>query len=105
MNRIIWVLMISTILFSCLQQEEEGNILAQVNQEKLTEIDLKSNFSDLAWKQLSQEEKKDLVQDWIELTLLAQEADQQLISVTPEIQNKIRLAEKNIKSNGHVAFK
>ncbi len=87
MKRIFWVLLFSIILFSCLQQEEEVDILAQVNQEKLTEIDLKSNFTELEWKQLTQEDKKDLVQDWIELTLLAQEADNLLISETPEKEN------------------
>ncbi|OPX26491.1 MAG: hypothetical protein B1H06_05580 [Candidatus Cloacimonas sp. 4484_143] len=105
MKRIFWVLLISIVLFSCIQEEENVNILAQVNQEKLTEIDLRSNFTELEWKQLTLEDKKDLVQDWIELTLLAQEADNLLISETPEIKNKISFAEKNIKSNALIAQK
>jgi len=105
MKRIFWILLISIVLFSCIQEEEDVNILAQVNQEKLTEIDLRSNFTELKWKQLTPEDKKDLVQDWIELTLLAQEADKLLISDTPKIRNKILFAEKNIKSNALIAQK
>lgn len=103
--KIIWILLVSSLLFSCLQQEDDATILAQVNQEKLTEADLRSNFSVMQWEQLSMEDKKAFVQNWIELTLLAQEADELLISATPEMRNKIKIAEKNIKSNALIAQK
>ena len=103
-KKIFWILLISAVLFSC-QKQEEVNILAQVNQEKLTENDLRSNFTAIGWKKLSQEDKKEMVQDWIELTLLSQETDKLFISDTPEIMNKIKIAEKNIKSNALIAQK
>lgn len=101
------LLLFSVILFlfiSCIQQDEE-DIIAQVNNEKLTSEKLKSNFSKEEWKNMSNEEKRGFVQDWIQLTLLAQEADRQNISNIPEIESKIETAEKTIKSNALIAQK
>ncbi|MCK4694893.1 MAG: peptidylprolyl isomerase, partial [Candidatus Cloacimonetes bacterium] len=104
MRNLFVFLVILFLFISCIQQDDEDN-LAQVNNEKLTSEKLKSNFSKEEWKDMSNEEKREFVQDWIQLTLLAQEADRQKISSIPEIESKIETAEKTIKSNALIAQK
>jgi len=99
-----WILLIPILLFSCIQQEDEG-IIAQVNDDKLSNEELRANFSDDEWENLTNEEKHEFVQDWIQLTLLSQEADKLGISVLPRIKARIKTAEKSVKSNTLLAQK
>ena len=103
MNK-FWVFLIPILLFSCIQQEDEG-IIAQVNDDKLSVEELKANFSDNEWGNLTNEEKHEFVQDWIRLTLLSQEADKLGLSELPQIKSKIETAEKSVKSNTLLAQK
>jgi parvulin-like peptidyl-prolyl isomerase len=50
-------------------------------------------------------EKKKYINDWIQLTLFAQEADRLKLSKTPEVKAKLDNAVKNIKSNALLAYK
>ena len=93
--------MILVILFSCPKKEE--TVVARVNNEKLTLEELRSNFSEETWKNLSIKEKQDFVQDWIDLTLFAEEADKLKISEKPEIKVRINNAEKKVKSNALIS--
>lgn len=100
----ILVIIFAVILISCIQTEEEITI-AQVNNVKLTEENLKANFSDKEWKEFTIDMKKEIIQDWIQLTLLAQEADVLKISQSPKIKEKIKSAELNIKANALISSK
>ena len=103
MKRLL-ILILVVILFSCVQTEEE-NIVAQVNDIKLTMDDFKDNFSNNEWEILTIEEKKQFIQDWVQLTLLAQEADALEISQSPKIKERIKSARINIKANALIASK
>jgi len=103
MNKLL-IFIFVLFLFSCVQTEEE-DIVAQVNDVKLTMDEFKANFSDNEWKILTIEKKKEFIQDWIQLTLLAQEADVLEISQSPKIKERIKSAEINIKSNALIATK
>ena len=103
MNKLL-IFIFVLFLFSCVQTEEE-DIVAQVNDVKLTMDEFKANFSDNEWKILTIEKKKEFIQDWIQLTLLAQEADVLEISQSPKIKERIKSAEINIKSNALIAAK
>ena len=103
MKRLL-ILILAIALFSCIQTEEE-DIAAQVNETKLTMDEFKANFSGAEWDILTVEEKKEFIQDWVQLTLLSQEADRLEISQSPKIQEKIKSAEINIKSNALIAAK
>ena len=103
MNRFLILIFVIT-LFSCVQTEEE-DIIAQVNEIKLTMDEFKANFSDDEWGILTIEEKKEFIQDWVQLTLLAQEADLLEISLSPKIEEKIKSAKINIKANALIATK
>ena len=103
MNKLL-IFIFVIFLFSCVQTEEE-NIIAQVDDIKLTMDEFKANFSDDEWSILSDEEKKEFIQDWVQLTLLAQEADALEISKTSKIEEKIKAANINIKANALIATK
>lgn len=104
MLKAVLISVIFLLLISCFQKEPK-KVLAQVNKEELSEEDLKANFSADDWERLSQEAKKEMVLDWIELTLLAQEADGLMISEQRAIVNRIETAQKNIKANALIAQK
>ena len=105
MKRALFIFIISLLMFSCQQSNEENYAIARVNQEKLFIEDLKANFTEKQWEELSKKNKEELIQDWIKLTILSQEADNIGISSTPQIKNKILMAGKNIKSNALIAQK
>ena len=99
---LIFILMIT--LFSCVQTEEE-DIVAQVDDIKLTMDEFRANFSDDDWEMITIEKKKEFIQDWVQLTLLSQEADLLEISQSPKIEERIKSANINIKSNALIAIK
>ena len=103
MKRLL-ILILVVMLFSCVQTEDE-NIVAQVNEVKLTMDNFKANFSDNEWDILTIEEKKQFLQDWVQLTLLAQEADALEISQSIKIKERIKSARINIKANALIASK
>jgi len=98
------VILVLLLLFACVQTEEE-KIVAQVNDAKLTEEEFKANFTDKEWNDLTVENKKALIQDWIQLTLLAQEAEVLKISESLRIKEKIKSAKLNILANALIAQK
>ncbi|MDO9577528.1 MAG: peptidyl-prolyl cis-trans isomerase [Candidatus Cloacimonadales bacterium] len=105
MKRALFIFIVSMLVFSCRQSNEENYVVARVNHEKLFIEDMKANFTENQWEELSKKAKEQFVQDWIKLAILAQEADNLGISYTPQIKNKIITAEKNIKANALIAQK
>lgn len=103
MKKIIVIFFVVTLL-SCVQTEEE-KIVAQVNNVTLTFNEFKANFSNNDWENLTIEEKKEFISDWVQLTLLAQEADALEISQSLILKEKIKSAEINIKANALIASK
>jgi len=89
------------ILVSCNLKQEE-NYIARVNDQMLTLEEFRANFSDQQWEKLSKNEKIAHLEDWIKLSLLAQEADKLELSATAQVQAKIRNAETNIKANATI---
>ena len=54
---------------------------------------------------MSISEKQTFIQDWVQITLFAQEADELEISYTAEIRSRIENVSKKIKSNALVFTK
>lgn len=90
------------ILFGC-NPDEVVDIVAQVNEDTLSLDELKSPFSVEEWALKSTKEKKELAQDWINLTVLAQAADQRQISETSQLKFRIENSSKTIKANALIA--
>ncbi len=97
-------LLLLIILFSC-NKETNETIVAKVNNDKLTLSEFKARFSQSYWNRMKDSEKKKYINDWIQLTLFAQEADRLKLSKTPEVKAKLDNAVKNIKSNALLAYK
>ncbi len=95
MKYLILVLLI--FLTACNEQKE--NIMVEVNGEVLTEKEMNIFLPN------AESGKQEFIQDWIRLTLLAQESDKLGITETPEIKEKIEIAGKNVKANALISQK
>jgi parvulin-like peptidyl-prolyl isomerase len=102
MKKWFGLVLISMLLWGCGKQPE-GEIVAQVNDEVLSLEQLKSPFSEQEWQLKSSSEKKELVENWIDLTAMALVADEQEITQTTEIDFRLENAAKTIKSNALLA--
>ncbi|MCF7815219.1 MAG: hypothetical protein K9N40_12145, partial [Candidatus Cloacimonetes bacterium] len=74
MFRTVSFILLLIMLFSCQKTDDENYAVAQVNDEVLLIEDLKANFSQQQWNDMTKIQKEEIVQDWIRLTMLAQEA-------------------------------
>lgn len=88
---------------ACSLFEPKGEVIAQVDKEVLTLEEIKANFTEAEWAGLSAERKREFIQQWINLTLLAQEAENQGLVADKAVKNQIRYAEKKIMGNALIA--
>lgn len=100
-------MLILALLFfmSCKMGKQSGTPLAQVNEDILSLEGFKSTFSEEEWNKLSSEHKKKYVEDWVNVTLLAQEADQTGLGKETATRQRIEYATKKIKANALIAQK
>ncbi len=90
-------------LMACSLFEKGGVVIAQVDKEKLTMEEFKANFSDAEWKALTSEQKKEYVQQWVNLILLAKEAEKQGLGKNKQVKNKIKYAEQKLLGNALIS--
>ena len=102
-----YILIFITVLSCNYQQKEEieENIVAKVNNDFLTLEELRSNFTEERWNELTLDEKREFINDWIQLSLLAQESERLKLDKRMEIKSRIKTAEKTVKSNALIAQK
>ncbi|RLC52971.1 MAG: hypothetical protein DRZ79_00285 [Candidatus Cloacimonadota bacterium] len=103
MKQILIIIGSVLLLTSCAKKKDD--IIAQVNNDTLTLSELKANFTDSEWNNLSSEKKKEFVQQWIKLSLLSQEADRLKITEKEAVKQKMESAIKKIKANALIASK
>ena len=110
----LFSLLLVLFLFSCKKDEDnskmpekkkEDKIVASVNDENLYLSRFKANFNNEQWDELNDEEKEQYINDWIDLTLLAQETDRLKISEDEPVKAKLENARKKIKANSLIAQK
>lgn len=97
------LLIVFILSISACQKEETEKVVARVNDDILTENELKSGFTKIQWSNLKQEEKEEFIQQWINLTLLSQEGEKRGISHEESIIQKIETARKKVISNALLA--
>ena len=99
------ILSIVLLIFitGCHKTAKESAKLAQVGNEYLNTKEFKSLFSAEEWDNLSSESKKKYIEQWVNLTLMAQEADRQKIDENEAIKQKIEYAAKKVKANALIA--
>ncbi len=100
---LIFLILCTIFFYACDKNTEQ--IVAEVNGETLTLERFKGNFSDSEWTKMSISEKQTFIQNWVQVTLFAQEADKLEISSTAEIRSRIENVSKKIKSNVLVSTK
>jgi parvulin-like peptidyl-prolyl isomerase len=103
MRRIIVfsILITAFIISGC--KKDNSEVVATVDDETLTLTELQSFYSPSQWKNTSNEDKRETVKDWIELTSLAKYSDELGLSDEPAIRNRINTAIKKAKSNAVLA--
>ncbi len=82
---------------------EQQTPLAEVNGDMLTLEKFRSTFTDDQWNKLSAEQKKQEIENWVNLTLLAQEAEAQMLNQEKGVQQRIDYATKKIKANALIS--
>jgi len=105
MKYLLWLIVLTVALTACSLFEKKGEIIAQVDKETLTMEEFKANFTEAEWKALTSEQKKEYVQQWVNLILLAKEAKEQGLDKSKQVKNKIAYAEQKILGNALISSK
>lgn len=101
---LIPALLLILLALGCSPKKGDGSTpLAQVNGDILTQEAFRSTFTDEQWNALSAEQKKQELEDWVNITVLAQEADLQKLSEEKAVRQRIDYAQKKIKANALIA--
>ncbi len=107
-KNILILLLFIFAIFGCKNEKKETInevIIAQVNDSKLTLNELKGNFTEEEWKNITIEKKRKFVNEWINLTVLSQESDLLKFSDSPVIKSRIKSAIMKIKTNALISQK
>jgi hypothetical protein len=103
--KIVLVICLVIILASCIfEKQEQGTVIASVNNETLSLEEIRNSFADGVWDRMTKDEQRRIVNQWIDLTLLATYSRQ-----NNTIKNDLGLkfvaknAEKKIFSNALIA--
>lgn len=99
----IFIMLILFAFSACSLFENKGEIVAQVSKENLTLDEFKANFTEEEFNAFSNEQKREYIQQWINLTLLAQEAENTGLSSDKSVRNQVRYAEKKVLGNALIA--
>ncbi|MCB5245564.1 MAG: peptidylprolyl isomerase [Candidatus Cloacimonadaceae bacterium] len=83
--------------------KEESTPLAEVNGEILTLESFRSLYTEEQWNNLSEAQKRKEIENWVNLTVLAQEADREKISEEKATKLRIDYALKKVKANALLA--
>jgi len=103
MKNLIVIIVLLAGLSACSLFKKNAEVIAQVDKEILTMDEFKANFTEAEWQGLSTEQKKEYIQQWINLTLLAQEADKLGLHNDKMVKNQVKYAEKKILGNALIA--
>ena len=104
MKKYFIALLIFTIFLGCKKENSKVEmIVAKVNDVSLTENQMKNYFTKSQWDTLSIKSKRDFINNWINLTVLENKADELELSKKPIIKSRIESAIKKVKANALLA--
>ena len=104
-NLLLCLILILLILQCNKEENKKGIVVAEVNKEKLYEHEFRSLFTEEEWLKATPEEKNKIINDWIEITLLAQEAEKLGLDKKPEVKFNIKYAKRTLLANEILAYK
>jgi len=104
-NLLLCLILILLILQCNKEENKKGIVVAEVNDEKLYEHEFRSLFTEEEWLKATPEEKNKIINDWIEITLLAQEAEKLGLDKKPEVKFNIKYAKRTLLANEILADK
>ncbi|MDD4276624.1 MAG: peptidylprolyl isomerase [Candidatus Cloacimonetes bacterium] len=91
------------LLPGCKGGSAQGEKLAEVNGEVLYLDAFGATLNGDGFASLSPEQKRRYTEDWVNLTLLAQAADEQKLDQDPALKERISYAQKKVKANALIA--
>lgn len=91
------------LLIAACNQEAKPVILAEVNGETLELEAFKATLGDGVWDSLDSATRRRYVEDWVNLTLLAQAAKEAGLDQDPGIRERISYAGKKVKANALIS--
>ena len=92
------------LLFSaCEKSKDKSALVAEVNGEVLTLDAFKSTFNAEEWEALSPQLRRRYTEDWVNITLLAAEAEKQGLTQEPAFKQRLNYAQKKLKANALIA--
>ncbi len=100
------VLLLFILAAGCVRgpkEDEHQTPLAEVNGDVLTQESFRSTFTDEQWNNLSAEQKKQEIENWVNLTLLAQEAEKQNLQEEQAVKQRLDYAQKKVKANALIS--
>jgi peptidyl-prolyl cis-trans isomerase C len=103
MKRVILILLAVLLLLGCEREIENRFYLAKVNDETISLEDFEALFTVENWQNMGRKEKEQHLQEWVNLTALAQKCDQEKLSEVAVIRGRIDNAVKKIKANTVIA--
>ena len=93
------IILVLSILQCNKEESKKSIVVAEVNNDKLYEYEFRSLFTEEEWLKATPEEKNKIINDWIEITLLAQEAKKLGLDKIPEVKFNIKYAERTLLAN------
>lgn len=105
MKKYFIALLLFAIFLGCKKKENSKTnmVVAKVNDISLTENQMKNYFTKSQWDTLSINSKRDFINNWINLTVLEDKADELGLSKNPIIKSRIESAIKKVKANALLA--
>ncbi|MDD3533243.1 MAG: peptidylprolyl isomerase [Candidatus Cloacimonetes bacterium] len=91
--------LLALLTFGCKGGSSDSPKLAEVNGEVLYLDSFKASLSEDGWENLSPEQKRRYIEDWVNLTLLAQAADEMKLDQDPAVKERMAYAKKKVKAN------
>ena len=100
---IVYILILFVFLGCKTKNKNEETVVAKVNDISLTENQMKNYFTKSQWDTISVQTKRKFIDDWVNLTVLENKANEVGLSEKPIVKSRIEASIKKIKANALLA--
>lgn len=102
MKKYLYLIILLALLFGC-RGQSKGQILAEVNKDVLYKEDFIAMIGEQNYAKLDAEAQKKAVEDWVNVTLLAQMANERKLHKKAGVQERLKMAAKKVRANALIA--